>query len=713
MTDSKGCSATSPAKAVSVNPLPSANAGPGKSLVCNEVYDLAGVGTGSGGTGGLGYSWSTNPGGVNISNGGMSNPVIGPFPETRNYTISLTVTDSKGCQASSTAQVTKGNSPLNASINAPFNTICPNSTITFTSGVNGNSGGPNYQWQNNNNDIGGANGNTFTTGGAGNYRLVVTDNRGCRAESNTINLNNSDLRVSIASPSNFRYCDAGKANFAKLTANAAGGVGNYQYKWAGGNVGGQGTPNVDVFGGYYNITVTDAQGCTAFFGDVEVKALPRPTANAGPGIVSPSSITGTQPYDLTKVPNFTPATGGTPGYSYFWRAGSDTTVKSTADKPVLTPFTRTNVVTLVVTDANGCKSDPATATVTYRPCTLTNKIVGNPYVCSGNTTLLTANTTNGNGAAKNYKYQWRNNGSVVAASTDSLKISVARGGLYTLTAIDSLGCQKTDSLRLQDLPQLLVTVDGPAAYCRGSNASLKATVQNGAPKYTFDWRNGTTPLPGDSSRYFLQGGGTYSVSVTDSRGCSGKLAAPISVVEKGTNLVALVTNTGPTTVYAPNTVTLNAQTGADYVYQWTKNDKDIAGATTPTYVVTSTKDAGKANYAIKVTNGEGCTATSQPLAVEVIIPTAVGPIKVGEFSVNAFPSPTSGRLQVEVTLERATPATVHLTDLSGRTLSTRTSAQPATRHVAEFDLTGNPGGLYLLRVEAGGQHTVQKVLKVD
>jgi hypothetical protein len=713
ITDNSGCTVTSSAKAVSVNPVPTANAGPGKSLVCNEVYDLGGVGTGSGGTGSLSYNWSTNPGGVNINNASGANPVIGPFPNTQNYTISLTVTDSKGCSATSQATVTKGNSPLTTSINAPFNTICPNSTVTMTSGVNGNSGGPNYQWQNNGSDIGGANGTTYTASGSGSYRLVVTDNRGCRAESNTITLNNSDLRVSISSPNNFRYCDAGKANFAKLLANPAGGVGNYQYKWAGGGVAGQTTASVDVFAGFYNVTVTDAQGCTAFFGDVEVKALPRPTANAGPGIVSPASITGTQPYDLTKVANFAPATGGTPGYSYQWRAAPDTTVKSTADKPVLGPFTRTNTVTLIVTDANGCKSDPASATVTYRPCTLTSKIVGNAYVCSNNTTALTATTTNGNGNSRGYKYQWRNNGTLVPGTTDSLKISIARGGLYTLTAIDSLGCQKTDSLRIQDLPQLLVSVAGPSAYCRGSNASLVATVQNGSPKYTFEWRNGTVPLPGDSSRYFLQGGGNYTVSVTDSKGCTAKSTQAISVVEKGTNLVALVTNTGPTTVYAPNTVTLNAQTGADYVYQWRKNDKDIAGATTPTYIVTAAKDAGKANYAVAVTNGEGCTAISQPLSVEVIIPTAVAPIKVGEFAVNAFPSPTSGRLQVEVSLEKATTATMHLTDLSGRTLSTRVSAQPDTRHVAEFDLTNHPGGLYLLRVEAGGQHTVQKVLKVD
>ena len=705
ITDSQGCTVTSGPKAVAVNPVPSASAGPGKSLVCNEDYNLTGVTTGAGGTGGLSYAWSTSPG-VPINNASAANPIIGPFPDVRNYTVNLTVTDSKGCQATSSAIVTKGNNPLSASINAPFNTICPGATVTITSSVNGNSGGPNYQWQNNNNDIGGQNGSQFVAGNAGNYRLVVTDNRGCRAESNTIGLNNSNLNASISSSTNFRYCEKGQANFARLTVNPSGGAGSYQYRWN--NANNQSIQTIDVFAGFYSVTVTDAQGCQFRTADVEVFALQRPKADAGPGIV----LTGDEKYDLTKFTNYTPATGGRPSYSYRWTSAPDTAVKATVEKPILGEFTRTNIVSLIVTDANGCVSDPDTATVRYLPCQLTNRIVGNNYVCNNNTTLLTANAANGWGEVRNYRYQWRLG--TQALSADSAKLTVTRGGLYAVTAIDTRGCRRTDTIQVAQLPELLVSVSGPASYCRGSNESLVARVQNGAPRYVFEWRNGEIPLAGDSARYFLQGGGTYLVKVTDSRGCTGVLAQPITVVEKGQTLSAVVIPpNGPTTVYAPATVKLAAQTGPDYTYQWMKDNKEIAGATTPNYEVTPQKDPGKANYAIRVGNTEGCFATSAALTVEVIIPTAVGPVKIGEFAMSAFPSPTSGRIQVNVSLEKPAPATFHLTDLKGRTLTTRVSPFTDTRHTAEFDLSTQPNGLYLLRVEANGEHTVQKVVKAN
>lgn len=708
ITDSKGCTQTSPARTVSVNPVPTANAGPGRTLVCDETYNLNGVTVASGGAGGYTYQWSTSPGNVPINTSSSSNPVVGPFPDVRNYNVTVLVTDSKGCQASQTAVVTKGNNPLSANISAPATSICPNGSIALTASFGGNSGDPSFQWQNDAGNIGGQTGLVYVAFDEGNYRVVVSDNRGCRTTSNSIRLGRSTLAATISSPSNFRYCDNGRANFAQLTVNATGGAGSYQYRWYGGAAEGQTTTRVDVFAGFFGVDVTDAQGCKIRAGDVEVKALPRPVANAGPGTV----LTGDEKYDLTKVANFTPATGGTPAYFYRWTSAPDTVVKSTADKPVLGEFTRTNIVTLVVTDVNGCVSDPDTATVRYLPCQLTNRIVGNNYVCNNNTTTLTANAANGWGDVRNYRYQWRLGTQLI--NSDSVRVAITRGGLYALTAIDTRGCRRTDTLRVQELPQLLVTVDGPANYCRGSNASLLARVQNGAPRFVFEWRNGNIPLAGDSARYFLQGGGTYTVRVTDSRGCTGVLAQPITVVEKGQTLSAVVIPpNGPTTVYAPATVTLNAQTGTDYTYQWLKDSKEIAGATTPTYVVTPEKDPGKANYAIKVGNSEGCFATSTALTVEVIIPTAVGPVRIGEFAMSAFPSPTSGRIQVNVSLEKPAPATFHLTDLNGRTLTTRVSPFADSRHTAEFDLSTQPNGLYLLRVEADGQHTVQKVVKAN
>lgn len=700
ITDSKGCSATSPARVVTENPLPSANAGPDVTKVCDENHTIPGT-VASGGTPGYTYAWNTSPG-VNGNGSTASNPTFGTFSQTT--TLTLTVRDSKGCTSTDNATVTKGENPLNVSISSPFTTICPDKSITFNSSVSGNQGA-NYQWQNNNNNIGGATNNTYNTGSAGNYRLVVRDDRGCQRESNTIGLNNSDLRADIFSSTAFQYCENGKANFAKLNAVAAGGTGNYSYRWKGGNIEGQTTPVVDVFAGFFNVTVTDGQGCTAFRGDVEVKALPRPRADAGPGIV----LTGSEVYDLSKVSGFTPGSSGTGAYTFEWTAAPDTALKSKAEKPVLGPFTRRNVITLLVRDSKGCVSDPDTATVTYLPCNLTSVIAGNDYLCNASSTLLRANAANGWGDVKLYKHDWKRGTNPVAGTGDSLR--VRQGGGYTLTTTDTRGCFKVSTLQVNELPPLQLSITGTSEFCRGSNATLQAAVTNGLPKYTFQWKNGSTVLNSDSARLVVPSGGEFTVSVTDSRGC-GAASQAYSVVEKGIDISSLITVNGPTSVFAPNTVTLTGNTGTDYTYQWRKDGKDIAGATTITYTVTAAKDPGTANYALVVSRG-GCQVTSPPFQVSVIVPTAVAPLTRGEFSVKAFPSPTTGRMQVDVSLEKAQALTLELTDLSGRSLFTRQSPTVDTQHRAEFDLTGRTAGIYLLRVQAGTQQAVQKVLKVD
>ncbi len=701
ITDSKGCSATSPARVVTENARPIANAGPDVTKVCDETYTIPGTVATGGSGGGYQYNWSTNPG-VNGNGSNASNPVFGSF--SQNTTLTLTVRDSKGCEASDNATVIKGENPLNVDINSPFTTICPDKSITFSSSVSGNQGGPNYQWQNNNNNIGGANGNTYNTGSAGNYRLVVRDDRGCQRESRTISLNNSDLRVDLQSSTNFEYCENGKINFARLNAVGAGGTGNYAYRW-GGNAAGQTTQSIDVFTGFYNVTVTDGQGCTAFKGDVAVTALPRPKANAGPGIV----LTGNEVYDLSKVSSFAAGSSGTGSYAYQWTASSDTAVKSKIEKPVLGPFTRTNIVSLLVTDSKGCRSDPDTATVTYLPCNLTSVIAGNDYICNASSTLLRANAANGWGDVKLYKHDWKLGTNSVAGAGDSLRIR--QGGGYTLTTTDTRGCFKISTLQVNELPQLRLAITGTSEFCRGSNATLQAAVTNGLPKYTFQWKNGSTVLNSDSARLVVPSGGDFTVSVTDSRGC-GALSQAFPVVEKGIDISSLITVNGPTSVFAPNTVTLTGNTGTDYTYQWRKDGKDIVGATTITYTVTAAKDPGTANYALVVSRG-GCQVTSPPFQVSVIVPTAVAPLTRGEFSVKAFPSPTTGRMQVDVSLEKAQALTLELTDLSGRSLFTRHSPTVDTQHRAEFDLTGRTAGIYLLRVQAGTQQAVQKVLKVD
>lgn len=76
--------------------------------------------------------------------------------------------------------------------------------------------------------------------------------------------------------------------------------------------------------------------------------------------------------------------------------------------------------------------------------------------------------------------------------------------------------------------------------------------------------------------------------------------------------------------------------------------------------------------------------------------------------VKAYPVPTQTTLMVEVNLPLTRdPAVLSLTDVSGKSVLQRTTRSQRN----ELDLTTQPSGLYLLRIQVGDRQTVRKVLK--
>ena len=117
----------------------------------------------------------------------------------------------------------------------------------------------------------------------------------------------------------------------------------------------------------------------------------------------------------------------------------------------------------------------------------------------------------------------------------------------------------------------------------------------------------TNPLPGQ----------TYTLTVSH-KGKMTYSSQPFSVVVSGlrrTNcqVTAAIQSVPDTTICAGATVILRAQTLPSYVqYQWFLNGVAIPNSSASFYQVTQ---AG--SYLVKITNGAGCSATSQPVQVQV------------------------------------------------------------------------------------------------
>jgi surface protein len=270
VTDGNGCTDTE-TSAVTVNTLPTAVI-TGSTPVCPGGSNTL---TASGGTT---YSWSNNG----------SNAAIMVTPaSTTTYTV--TVTDGNGCTDTESEIVTVYISPV-VSINGPIS-VCSggNTTLTATGGVS-------YVWS------GSLGSNASVMVGTGSYTVTATDGNGCTG---TAGATVTVYPPPVASITDVE--DSGSADDDGIICVGAGvtvtGSGGVDYVWSEGQ-----TSSSFFIRPYcttsYELTVTDANGCTATTGTtIFVNYTPvietvSPTSGSTGTTVT---ITGTHLSDVTGV----------------------------------------------------------------------------------------------------------------------------------------------------------------------------------------------------------------------------------------------------------------------------------------------------------------------------------------------------------------------------------------------------------------------------
>lgn len=79
----------------------------------------------------------------------------------------------------------------------------------------------------------------------------------------------------------------------------------------------------------------------------------------------------------------------------------------------------------------------------------------------------------------------------------------------------------------------------------------------------------------------------------------------------------------------------------------------------------------------------------------------------GTVGLSLYPNPTDGRFSLAFTETPPAPMKTRLCTAGGAVIETRT----VTNAVEEFDLTDKSAGIYLLRLEAGGETKTWKIIK--
>ena len=318
-------------------------------------------------------------------------------------------------------------------------------------------GGDTYQWST------GATTASINVNTAGNYSVTVSTNNGCSGSASVNVVQNQPVNVTISG--NSVICSE-----IGTTLTATSGA---SYQWSSG----QTTQSISVnTPGNYSVTVTNNNGCSGSSSQ-DVTMMEQAVVSGNTHICQGESTT--------------LSVSGTGTYT--WSTGSHA-----SSITVSTP----NNYSVTVSLPNGCSST-AVANVTVGT-TPTPSILGNTVICQGQSTTLTANGGT--------SYVWSN------ASTNS-SINVGQSGVYTVTATNAEGCSNTANVTVTVNPLPIVNITGNSSFCQGDNVTLTAT---GASTYV--WSNAST-----NASITVSNAGTYTVTGTNANGCSNTATKAVSV----------------------------------------------------------------------------------------------------------------------------------------------------------------------------------------
>lgn len=648
--------------------------------------------------------WNASTGGVQVGTGnslesvGTSVLVNTLTPGVYNF---YAQGEDGGCTSATRTLVTVTVNAL-PNVNAGTNSaLCIGQSVTLTA-----TGATNYTWNN-----GISNGVAFNPNTTNTYIVNGVDGNGCA---------NQDTVTVVVNPLPVVY--AGLNQSVCLNSSVVlSGSGAASYTWTNGiNNGVSFTPTTT---NNYVVTGTDINGCVNT-DTVTVTVLPLPTVNAG--------------QDMAICLGSGTSLVGTGAQSYQWTNG---VINAATFFPITT-------LTYVVTGtaSNGCiDQDSVVITVNTIPTvTLTN----GGSVCANGSVVLNAtttnafggfwSTTNGSGvispnvsnnnasyspnlndpALVNFNYVAFNQCGPSTATTtigvlplpsisagldlsactgDSVSLSASSNGavvwdngvldgvpfatnsgtnIYIATATGLNGCTNSDTVEVTGLALPQVNAGQDVTICSGEWVTLNAS---GA--VTYIWDNNII----DGVPFSPSATGTYTVTGTGINGCSN-----IDDVNVTVNAlpVAGIVSVDPVTM-AANPAGMN--------YQWFNcvTSQTIIGSTNDTLVATY-----NGSYAVIVTNGNGCTDTSDCVIVDQVglfLPTSA--------VISLYPNPTLDFVTIELPLEEG--ANIFIYDAQGKLISKFDNA----KNGQNVDLSKLSTGVYTFRITLNNLTHIEKVIK--
>ena len=456
------------------------------------------------------------------------------------------------------------------------------------------------------------------------YSVTVTDGNGC-----TNSASYEVIEVPLPTPE-----ITGDPNFCPDGSTTLSLVETYEtYEWSTGSS----NPTIDVaMTGQFTVTVTDINGCS---GNSAINVFMYPEVDPNIGGSTTYCPGGNTTLD-----------GGAQYIAWEW---------STGETSQTIQFAEESLVTLEVTDINGCTGS-SSVMITEEP-SLSPQILGDIDICEGESTILdggaafdtwewstgemtqtievtesgiysvfvTQGTCNGSGEVEvivnplplpeiegefticidatnsltvnsNFEmYSW-------STGSNLQSISITEANIYTVTVTDINGCTNSSSVEVMEVPLPTPEIDGDPNFCLGESTELSLTETY----ESYNWSTGSSDPTINVSTI-----GQYMVTVTDINGCEGSASINIFQYPEVEPII------GGSTSYCPGGMT-TLDGGSQYIaWEWS------TGEMTQTIQVNQ-----EATITLQVTDINGCTGNSSVMITEEdsLTPSIIGNLEICE-----------------------------------------------------------------------------------
>ena len=379
-------------------------------------------------------------------------------------------------------------------------------------------------------------------------------------------------------------------------------------------------------------------------------------------------LSGTVSADTSICVGDTVMLNATGGISYSWSptAGLDNPNSAT---PNAFPST-TTIYVVTITNANSCTYVDS-VTVVINPLPGPNIYVsGSEQFCFGDSTILFTDTSSA--------YYWN-----TGDTTNS--IIVYNTGTYTVTVIDTMGCQNSTQKVITVFPLPLVDAGEDDSVCYGKSVQLYGSGADSyiwSPDSSLDNAFIPNPFasPISSTVYYLIGTDTNNCENSDS----------VSIVVKPIPNKPIISFISPDLISTPA-----------FSYQWWLNGVPINGSTAQNH-----QPIYNGDYQVEVGDVNGCTNIS-----DIYNLSGIGMDEPArDVEVQVFPNPSNGFFQVRFNNLINQQWQIEVVDQTGKLCFSEYFDSNNTRSGFELDLRDLEVGIYILKMISDHEIIYRKLM---